>query len=189
MGARRSNVIDEPGASTVMAHLHRRFPRGQSLKFFCPHGHWKTTTFVGGLTKLGFAAPYVLDGPIDGAVFNAWKEKMLAPRLKSDDIVILNNLSSHKVAAVRDAVAAKGAEVPLPAAILAGSQSARERLRKTKIVATQSCRVNKRRSVETDWKAARQQLRKRMSKLHPEKQIFTLSVERIQCQCPQYSST
>ena len=111
MSERRLIFIDETGASTKMARLHGRCPRGQRLDVSCPHGHWKTTTFVGGLTNTGFIAPYVLDGPMDGAVFKAWTEQMLAPRLKPGDIVILDNLSSHKVAGVREAIAATGAEL------------------------------------------------------------------------------
>lgn len=73
------------------------------------HGHWKTTTFVGGLTSAGFIAPYVLDGAMDGPTFRAWTEQMLAPKLEPGDIVIMDNLPAHKVQGVREAIEAEGA--------------------------------------------------------------------------------
>jgi transposase len=76
-----------------------------------PHGHWKTTTFVGGLTSRGFTAPYVVDGPMNGLVFEAWVEQMLAPTLRPGDAVVMDNLSSHKVAGVRTAIEARGARL------------------------------------------------------------------------------
>ena len=75
------------------------------------HGHWKTTTFVGGLTNRGFIAPYVLDGAMDGATFRAWTEQMLAPKPEPGDIVILDNLAAHKVHGVREAIEFRGAEL------------------------------------------------------------------------------
>lgn len=111
MSKRRLVFIDETAASTKMTRDHGRCLRGQRLDMACPHGHWKTTTFVGGLTSQGFIAPYVLDGPMDGAVFKAWVEQMLAPALHPGDIVVLDNLSCHKVAGVREAVTARGAEI------------------------------------------------------------------------------
>ena len=75
------------------------------------HGHWKSTTFVGGLTDRGFIAPYVLDGAIDGPTFKAWTEQMLAPQLEPGDIVIMDNLAAHKVQGVRQAIEAKGAQL------------------------------------------------------------------------------
>lgn len=75
------------------------------------HGHWKATTFVGGLTNRGFIAPYVLDGAMDGPTFRAWTEQMLAPKLEPGDVVIMDNLAAHKVQGVREAIEAKGAEL------------------------------------------------------------------------------
>jgi len=75
------------------------------------HGHWKTTTFIGGLTSRGFIAPYVLDGAMDGPTFKAWIEQMLAPELEPGDIVVMDNLAAHKVQGVRQAIEVKGAEL------------------------------------------------------------------------------
>ena len=73
--------IDETGASTKMARLHGRAPRGQRLRASIPHGHWKTTTFVGALRLTGMTAPMVLDGPMNGAWFLSYVEQVLVPTL------------------------------------------------------------------------------------------------------------
>jgi transposase len=80
-----------------------------------PHGHWNTTTFVGGLTLSGICAPMLLDGPMDGEAFLAWCEMMLAPLLQPGDTVVMDNLPAHKVAGVREAIeAAKATLLYLP---------------------------------------------------------------------------
>jgi transposase len=103
--------IDETGASTKLARRYGRCRRGERLDAALPRGHWKTTTFVGGLTNRGFIAPYVLDGAMDGPTFRAWTEQMLAPQLEPGDIVVMDNLAAHKVRGVRQAIEAKGAEL------------------------------------------------------------------------------
>jgi transposase len=92
-----------------MARLCGRSQRGSRCLGAIPHGHWKTTTFVGGLRLGGMTAPLVLDGPMDGPVFLAWIEQMLVPTLESGDIVVLDNLPAHKPGAVRAAIEAAGA--------------------------------------------------------------------------------
>ena len=81
---------------TNMTRLHGRCPRGQRLTAKVPHGPRKTLTFVAGLRRDGFTAPCVFDGPIDGESFLAWVEQFLAPTLRLGDIVVMDNLSSHK---------------------------------------------------------------------------------------------
>ena len=103
--------IDESGLSTKMARLRGWAPKGERCRAAIPHGHWKTVTFVGGLTLTGFVAPMLLDGPMDGECFLAWVEQMLAPTLRPGDIVVMDNLAAHKVAGVRQAVEACGAEL------------------------------------------------------------------------------
>jgi transposase len=105
--------IDETGASTKMARLRGRAPRGQRCRAAVPHGHWKTTTFVGALRLCGMTAPMVLDGPMNGPAFLAYVEQMLAPTLRRGDTVIMDNLPAHKVAGVRAAIVAKGARLRL----------------------------------------------------------------------------
>jgi transposase len=78
-----------------------------------PHGPWKTTTFVVGLRVSGLIAPTVVDGPMTGDVFVAYVEQQLVPALRSGDVVVMDNLSSHKRAAVRTAIEAVGAELRL----------------------------------------------------------------------------
>ncbi len=76
-----------------------------------PHGHWQTTTFLAALRHDAITAPLVVDGPINGAVFLAYVEQMLAPTLTPGDIVFIDNLSSHKVKGVREAIEAAGASL------------------------------------------------------------------------------
>ncbi len=88
--------INETWASTNMARRHGRCARGERLWVGVPHGHWKTTTFVAGLRSYGIAAPFVLDGPINRTAFETYVDKVLVPELRPGDIVIMDNLSSHK---------------------------------------------------------------------------------------------
>ncbi len=103
--------IDETGASTKMARRYGRAVKGERCRAPLPHGHWKTTTFVGALRHDRMTAPMVLDGPMNGAAFQAYVEQVLAPTLRPGDIVVLDNLPAHKPAAVRQAIEATGAEL------------------------------------------------------------------------------
>ena len=94
-----------------MARRHGRALRGQRLRASVPHGHWKTTTFIGGLRLSGMTAPMVLDGPMTGGWFLAYVEQVLVPTLRPGDIVILDNLAAHKSAAARAAIEAAGASI------------------------------------------------------------------------------
>jgi len=103
--------IDESGLSTKMARLRGWSRKGERCMAAIPHGHWKTITFVGGLTLNGFSAPMLLDGPMNGECFRAWVEQMLAPTLRPGDIVVMDNLPAHKVAGVREAIEACNAQL------------------------------------------------------------------------------
>jgi transposase len=103
--------IDETWASTNMARRHGRCRRGERLRSGVPHGHWKTTTLVAGLRRTGMVAPMVLDGPINRDAFVAYVRQVLVPELLPDDIVIMDNLSSHKAPAARDAIEAASARL------------------------------------------------------------------------------
>lgn len=101
--------IDETGATTKMARLRGRAPRGERCRAAVPHGHWKTTTFTAGLRLSGLTAPMVLDGPMHGAAFRAYVEQALVPTLRPGDVVIMDNLPAHRVAGVKEAIEAAGA--------------------------------------------------------------------------------
>jgi transposase len=94
-----------------MARRHGRAPRGQRLRASVPHGHWKTTTFVAGLRLTGIAAPFVLDGAMNRQAFETYVAKVLAPELRPGDVVIMDNLSSHKGPRVRELIEAAGASL------------------------------------------------------------------------------
>ena len=105
--------VDESGANTKMTRLRGRARRGERCRAAVPHGHWKTTTFVGALRLGGMTAPMVLDGPMNGPAFLAYVEQVLAPTLIKGDTVIMDNLPAHKVAGVRAAIEAAGARIRL----------------------------------------------------------------------------
>lgn len=94
-----------------MTRTHGRCRRGERLRAKVPHGHWKTLTFLAALRHDRIDAPAVLDGPINGISFLAYVEQFLIPTLKPGDIVILDNLGSHKSQAVRAAIRAAGARM------------------------------------------------------------------------------
>jgi len=103
--------IDETGASTKLARLYGRSPRGMRCVASMPHGHWKTTTLVGALRVTGMTAPMVLDGAMDGPAFEAYVKEVLAPTLRPGDIVVMDNLPAHKRAAICIAIEAVGAQL------------------------------------------------------------------------------
>ena len=100
--------IDETWAKTNMARARGYAPRGERLAAPVPYGHWHTTTFVGALTTRGFIAPMVVDGAVNGAVFQAYVEQVLVPELRRGDVVVMDNLGSHATAGVRRAIEGAG---------------------------------------------------------------------------------
>jgi transposase len=103
--------IDETWTSTNMARLRGRAPKGQRLRMSVPYGHWKTTTFVAGLRRDGIVAPFVLDGPINRDALEAYVAQVLVPELQAGDIVVMDNLSSHKGPRVGRLIEAAGASL------------------------------------------------------------------------------
>ena len=101
--------IDETAATTKMARLRGRAPKGERCRAAVPHGHWKTTTFTAGLRVGGLSAPMIIDGPMDGDAFRAYVEHVLVPELAPEDVVVMDNLPAHKVHGVRQAIEAAGA--------------------------------------------------------------------------------
>lgn len=111
LNPRRLIFVDETWIKTNMIRTHGRAPRGDRLVDKSPHGHWKTSTLIAGLRMGGVVAPAVFDGAINGDMFTAWVEQILVPGLQPGDIVILDNLSSHKSAAARALIEAAGASM------------------------------------------------------------------------------
>ncbi len=103
--------IDETWIKTNMAPLRGWCAKGKRLRGYAPHGHWRTLTFLGALRCDRLTAPCVFDGPINGECFRAYVEQQLAPALRKGDIVVMDNLGSHKSAAVRQAIRAAGARL------------------------------------------------------------------------------
>jgi transposase len=106
---RKLVFIDETCASTNMTRRYGRGTRGERLVCKVPFGHWKTSTFIAALRHNRVTAPLLLDGSMNGASFLAYVEQILAPTLKLGDIVIMDNVSIHKVVGVREAIEARGA--------------------------------------------------------------------------------
>jgi transposase len=103
--------IDETWAKTNMAPLRGWGPRGRRLPAKAPYGHWKTMTFLAALRHDRIEAPFVFDGPINGEAFRLYVETQLIPTLRPGDVVVLDNLGSHKGKAVRKAIRAVGARI------------------------------------------------------------------------------
>ena len=101
--------IDETAANTKMVRLSERCARGKRLIGRVPNGHWKTITFVGALRRNGITAPCVVDGAMKGKTFLDYVEQCLAPTLKRNDTVVMDNLPAHKAAGVREAIEVRGA--------------------------------------------------------------------------------
>ena len=103
--------VDETWIKTNMAPLRGWAPKGHRLKGFAPHGRWRTLTFLAALRRDGLSAPCGFDGPINQRSFQAWVEQHLVPTLRPGDLVILDNLGSHKGKAVRRAIREAGARL------------------------------------------------------------------------------
>jgi transposase len=103
--------IDETGTKTNMSRRYGRCPKGQRLVARVPHGHWKTNTFIAALRHTRLTAPMVLDGPIDGNSFRAWVQQCLVPTLTPGDVVVMDNLSVHKVSGIKEMIQHAGAQL------------------------------------------------------------------------------
>lgn len=103
--------LDETWVKTNMTRLYGWCPTGHRVREYVPHGHWMTTTFLCAMRSTGLITPLVIDGSINGAIFRAWVEQELAPVLRPGDIVVMDNLPSHKVKGVAEAIRAVDASV------------------------------------------------------------------------------
>lgn len=164
--------IDETWASTNMARRYGRALRGQRLRASVPHGHWKTTTFVAGLRLTGLVAPFVLDGPINRDAFEVYVEKVLVPELRLGDVVVMDNLSSHKGPSVRALIEAAGATL-LYLPPYSPDFNPIECLRQTKGAPAQGRRADHRWALGRHWPPHRH--------LHPVRMRQLLHRRRLRC--------
>ena len=142
--------IDETWLKTNMAPLRGWGPLGQRLFAHVPHGHWKTMTFLAALRYDRIEAPFVLDGPINGEAFLVYVEKVLVPVLRPGDIVIIDNLGSHKGKAARRAIRAAGAHLIFLPAYSPDLNPIEQVFAKLKhLMRKQACRT-----IEAAWRAA-----------------------------------
>ena len=111
VAAARLVFVDESGAHTQMTRRCGRSPVGQRLACPVPHGHYQTTTLIAAVRLQGPQAPWLFGGAMDGELFLAWVKQGLVPGLQRDDVVIMDNLATHKVAGVREAITAAGARL------------------------------------------------------------------------------
>lgn len=102
--------LDETGAKTNMTRQYGRARKGQRIKDHAPHGHWNTTTLVAAVGRMGSSAPMVLEGPMDGAAFEAYVEQVLCPTLEPGMIVVMDNLRPHKTPRVLSLIQGTGAD-------------------------------------------------------------------------------
>ena len=109
IASRRLIFLDETGVTTNMVRRYGRARKGQRVRGFAPGGHWRITTFLAGLDRNGIVAPFVVDQPMNRAIFTQYVRQYLAPELGPGDIVICDNLSSHKGTEAAQIIADKGA--------------------------------------------------------------------------------
>lgn len=103
--------LDESGVTTQMTRLWGRAPKGQRIDEATPQGHWKVLTTLGTMSLRGIEAAMTIESPTDGEVFTAYLEQVLCPQLQPGDVVIMDNLSAHKVAGIRELIEARGAQL------------------------------------------------------------------------------
>jgi transposase len=140
--------LDETWIKTNMAALRGWGPRGQRLVAGVPHGHWRTLTFIAALRHDRIEAPWVIDRPINGALFRLYVERLLVPSLRPDDVVVLDNLGSHKQVWVRRQIRQAGAHLVFPPAYSPDLNPIEQVFAKLK----HRIRTAEPRTVETAWR-------------------------------------
>jgi len=168
--------IDETWTKTNMTRLEGRAPRGERLVDAVPFGKWRTSTFIAGLRNDGLVAPAVFEGAINGEMFLAYVEQTLAPALRPGDLVVMDNLSSHKVAGVEAAIKAAGAAVPLFARVQPRPEPDRNGVLQAEGAAARQGAAHRRGAVEGAGQPARLLQRDRVRELPPPRRVFPVSV-------------
>ncbi len=125
-----------------MTRLYGRSQVGERCLSAVPYGHWQSATFIAALRHDGIGAPWLVDGPMDGELFLTYVRQVLAPELQPGDLVICDNLASHKVSGVKEAIAACGAELCLPSSLQPRSQPHRNGVLQAQGPGAPSCRKN-----------------------------------------------
>ena len=144
-----------------------------------PHGHWKTSTFIADLREDGLIAPAVFDGAINGELFLDYVEQILVPTLRPDDIVMMDNLASHKRPAVRQEIEAAGATVRFLTPLQPRLEPDRGGVRQDKGASAGQGATPRRRAVERSRRYHRLCLARRVQKLHPPCWLFSLRVKML----------
>ncbi len=152
---------------------------GQRLVQALPHGHWKTSTFIGALRCSGMIAPCVIDGAVNGELFLAYVEQVLVPELQPGDTVIMDNLGSHKVAGVRQAIEAAGGEASLSACLQPRSEPDRDGVCQAKIPVAQEGAPHHRRGEQRPWCDCRRIHARGVPSLSPPRRLFPVSVKML----------
>jgi transposase len=168
--------IDETWATTNMTRRYGRARRGQRLVAAVPHGHWKTTTFIGALTADGLVAPTVIDGAVNGEIFLAYVEQVLVPTLTPGKIVVMDNLSSHKIEGVRTAIEATGAELRYLPPYSPDLNPIEQAFAKPKGTAAQDRSTLGRGPLDRCWPTRRPVRTRRMRQLPPPLRICTVGL-------------
>ena len=120
--------LDESGVTTQMTRLWGRAPRGERIREAAPDGRWQVLTTLGTMSLRGMEAVMTIPAATDGDVFHAYVEQVLCPKLRSGDVLVMDNLSAHKVAGIRKLIEARERAIDLSAALLAGPEPHRERM-------------------------------------------------------------
>lgn len=109
--SQRLVFIDETGLNTKMARFYGRCPKGRRCVARVPHGHWQSSTFIAALRAESITAPFLIEGAVNAEVFTAYLQQVLCPELRAGDVVILDNLSTHKIPSVAALISARGASL------------------------------------------------------------------------------
>lgn len=147
--AHRLVFIDESGVTTKMTRLQGRSLRGQRLKADAPYGHWRTQTFIAGLRLSGLVAPWVLDGPMNRLAFEAYIETQLAPTLSPGDVVIMDNLASHKSLKAAECLGSAGRLAAVSPTLQSRPEPHRNGFLKAESPSSKRCPQNNRRPLES----------------------------------------
>jgi transposase len=158
-----------------MTRLYGRAPRGRRLLAKAPFGHWKTTTFVAALRRAGLDAPMVLDGPMTGPAFLAYVEQVLIPTLRPGEIVVMDNLPAHKIAAVRAAIEAAGAQLFLLPPYSPDMNPIEMAFAKTEGATTPGSRTHPRRALATHRRISRPVHSRRVRQLLSSRRLWKLN--------------